>query len=413
MVRRTRRLGARLAVAMFVTAAIVIVPVSAPESSSEVELAVSASASGNAPGFRTVTTDGVSTGVDVAKLVSIGEKGALPGGEPGPSAATSTTVRSSIEPTLEPPLPTVPAVTTTAAPSTTAPPVAGIVFGVGPEADSATRTRLQSETPARMLTSWYNGPGDLAWMPSWRTTLVPEEYAAGNALHLVVFSDVPETTIDTPYGTACGRPYPLSDRFLDDMTVLGETFAGVPNGPPLYVTLFTEVQTYACTDNAWNPNPETNAYYLALKDKYLRAVERFHAAAPNARVSLGWGGWQTRWDDPEIGGGRSMFGHFADVLSVSDFQSFQAMQSDSNVDDIREMTSALGRYGPVMLAHYKPDNGSQATFDADVREVFTDEYLVDVRRRGLFAFSFMDDINLSASNETFDLVAAAIRRHAA
>jgi hypothetical protein len=50
-----------------------------------------------------------------------------------------------------------------------------------------------------------------------------------------------------------------------------------------------------------------------------------------------------------------MFQHFADVLRASDFQSFQAMQSDGNVEDVRAMVRTLGAYGPVMLAHYKPN----------------------------------------------------------
>jgi hypothetical protein len=46
------------------------------------------------------------------------------------------------------------------------------------------------------------------------------------------------------------------------------------------------------------------------------------------------------------------------VLRASDFQSFQAMATDTNTGDIRAMVRVLGAYGPVMLAHYKPDNGS-------------------------------------------------------
>ena len=76
-----------------------------------------------------------------------------------------------------------------------------------------------------------------------------------------------------------------------------------------------------------NPNAATNAYLRALKDRYLEARSAIRSAAPNAKVSLGWGGWQTRWDDAAKGGGRSMFQYFADVMRASDFQSFQAMQS--------------------------------------------------------------------------------------
>jgi hypothetical protein len=282
---------------------------------------------------------------------------------------------------------------------------------MGPEADGALRTRLVEDTPVRMLTNWYNGPNDLTWMSGWKDSVVPHAYASGYALHLIIWTGDPEVTLSTKYGTACGRAYPLSESFDSDMARVADVFAGSGSGPPLYVTLFTEFQTYACTDNAWNPNPQTNAYYRALKDRYLEAASVIRAHAPNAKVSLGWGGWQARWDDPSTGGGRSMFQHFADVMAVSQFQSFQAMQSDANVNDVRNMTSILGAYGPVMLAHYKPDDGSQTTFDADMAAIMTDTYLQQVSRLGLFALSFIDDTNLASSSSTYAFVASAVRRY--
>jgi hypothetical protein len=300
----------------------------------------------------------------------------------------------------------------TPTPTMTQPPAAAptLLFGMGAEADNALQARLVQEAPVRMLTSWYNGPNDLAWMTAWRNDLVPKAYGSGYAMHLIVFSDLPESQIQTQYGTACGRPYPLSDRFLEDMRQLAQTFAGAANGPPFYITLFTEFQTYACIDNAWNPDPPTNAYYRALKDRYLAALALFHQQAPNARVSLGWGGWQRRWDDPSIGAGRSMFEYFADVMRQSDFQSFQAMQNDSNVADVRAMVQTLGAFGPVMLAHYKPDNGSQATFDADTHAMLTDDSLSELIAAGLFAWSFMDIANLS-SEQSYQFVKSAVQRY--
>jgi hypothetical protein len=285
-----------------------------------------------------------------------------------------------------------------------------LLFGIGPEADGAIRTRLAQESPIRMLTSWYNNSGDLSWMTGWHYNLVPQSYGAGYALHLIVFSDDVEMSFPTSYGQACGRFYPLSDRFLDDMRQLAQTFAGSASGPPLYVTLFSEVQTYGCIDNAWYPNPEVNAYYRALKDRYRAAYAVFHQYAPNARVSLGWGGWQARWSDPTIGGGRAMIDYFADVLYSSDFQSFQAMQSDTNVNDVRTMVHILGAYGPVMLAHYKPNNGDQITFETDVQTMLTDDYLAEVTSAGLFAWSFMDDTNLSASESVYQFTKDAVWR---
>jgi hypothetical protein len=130
--------------------------------------------------------------------------------------------------------------------------------------------------------------------------------------------------------------------------------------------------------------------------------------APNAWVSLGWGGWQARWDDPAKGGGRSMFQYFADVMAASDLQSFQAMQSDTNVNDVRAMTQTLGTWGPVMLAHYKPNGGSQSTFDADTSAMLTAAFLNEMRGYGLFAWGFMDQANLNASETSYQRVRDAL-----
>jgi hypothetical protein len=287
-----------------------------------------------------------------------------------------------------------------------------LLFGMGPEADGARAAPLVRQAPVRMLTSWYNGPGDLGWMAAWRGGEVPRAYAAGYSLHLIVYSGDPEKPVATPHGQACGRGYPLSGRFLDDMRRLARIFAGRAGGPRLYVSMFTEFQTYPCSDNAWSQDPAATAYYRTLKDRYLATLAIFHQLAPNSKVSLSWGGWQARWDDRATGAGRSLFPHFADVLRSSDFQSFQAMANDTTTGDIRAMVEILGAYGPVMLAHYKPDNGSGSVFAADLRAVLTDRYLAQVTRDGLFAMSFMDAANLAAAPELQRFVRAAVHRYA-
>lgn len=279
-----------------------------------------------------------------------------------------------------------------------------LLFGLGPTASGAERSQLAREAPVGMLTSWYNGPKDLGWMRWWEDD-VQRWYEQGKALHVVVYSNDAERYV----GAGCGRAYPVSDQFRRDMVQLARLFAGDAGDPPLYLTLFSEFQTYACTDNAYLPE---KAYYQALKRNYLAAVDIFHREAPNSRVSLGWGGWQTRWDDPARGEGRSMIPYFADVMRRSDFQSFQAMMSGSgqNPDDIRAMTEALNDYpGGVMLAHYKPDNGSSTTFDSDMRTVLSEGFLTDVVGRGLFAMSFMDQANLTG--DRYGFVRDRVRAH--
>jgi hypothetical protein len=326
-------------------------------------------------------------------------------------AAASRAPFSTANPTRPAPTTTRAATTTTAMSAKSRPAGPRLLFGIGPEANAARTTPLARQAPVRMLTSWYNGPGDLAWMAGWKSTEVPRAYAAGYTLHLIVYTGDAEGPIATPHGDACGRRYPLSSRFLDDMRQLARIFAGAANGPRLYVSLFTEFQTYPCSDNAWNPNPAATAYYRALKDRYRATLAIFHELAPNARVSLSWGGWQARWDDRATGAGRSLFRHFSDVMRASDFQSFQAMATDGNAGDIRAMVRTLGIYGPVMLAHYKPDNGSGTAFESDLRAILTDRYLADVTGHGLFAMSFMDGTNLAASSAIYGFVRDAVRRY--
>src|SRR5450755_4500754 len=75
----------------------------------------------------------------------------------------------------------------------------------------------------------------------------------------------------------------------------------------------------------------------------------------------------------------------------------------------RDKASTLN--GTGMLAHYKPDNGSSSTFNADTRAMLTDSYLARLVSAGLFAWSFMDDSNVSASSSTFSRIAGAIKRY--
>ena len=323
----------------------------------------------------------------------------LPTASPGVSATPLPTV-TPVAPTPTP-VPATPVPLSSSLPK--------LLFGLGPEVDSAAVARLTRETPINLLSAWYNGPGDLGWITdAYHQSMYDQQYATGRSLHLIVWTGDPEGAVSTKYGPACGRAYPLSDRFLTDMKQVAGAFAG---SGTLYVTLFTEFQTYPCTDNAWNPNAAVNTYYRALKDRYLEARQVIQQSAPNARVSLGWGGWQTRWDDPAIGGGRSMFSYFADVMAASDFQSFQAMQSDTNVADITAMVNVLNDYGPVMLAHYKPNNGSQVVYDADLATMLTDSYLTKLTGAGLFAWSFMDQAILTASETSYQFVKAAVLRY--
>jgi hypothetical protein len=176
------------------------------------------------------------------------------------------------------------------------------------------------------------------------------------------------------------------------------------------VTLFAEFQTYPCHDNEWSPDAETTAYYEALKDHYRAALSIFHADAPNSKVSLGWGGWQASWDSPAAGGGRSLFAHFADVMRTSDFQSFQSLESPRAARDANAMTRALHRYGPVMLAFYKPKDAPTPALNKSLSTFLGAGDLDELEENGLFALSFMDTSFLEGRPSTLALVQDSVRR---
>ena len=322
---------------------------------------------------------------------------------PKPTATASPTPKPTAQPTqVSTPLPTPKA---TPVPGGNAP---HILFGQGVEAPGVLTGRLYRDAPINLLSSWYNGPNDLSWMTGWEDDLVPQAYARGEALHLIVYSGDATTSVNTGYGPACGKPYPVSNRLVGDMQQLAHTFRPRAQGDRLYVTLFTEFQTYPCKHNTWVGSEN---YYRALKDNYRAAMTAFHAVG--AHVSIGWGGWQARWDDPVSGAGRSLVTKFADVLGASDFQSFQAMQSDTNVSDVLAMTQVLGAYGPVMVAHYGPDNRDPATTNADLRAMLTDSYLSQAKSLGLFAFSFMHDGIWDGNDNLYLFTRDAVRRYGA
>jgi hypothetical protein len=280
------------------------------------------------------------------------------------------------------------------------------MFGVGTELDKAITARITKESSIKLLTSWYNGTNDLGFMNGWRTTQVPKAYAAGYALHLIIYSNDTEQNLTTKYGAACGRAYPLSQQFITDVTQLAQNFSG----GKLYVSMFTEFQTYPCSDNNWTTGEN---YYKELKDQYTAAKDIFHQYAPGSQVSLTWGGWQANWDDPGQGGGRSLIGKFSDVLNASDFQSFQAMANTGNTALITGMTKALQPYsGGVMIAHYKPDSGSQSAFNADMTSIFTPANVASLQQLGLFAFSFMDTVNINSSESSYQTVRNIINTYA-
>ncbi len=283
-----------------------------------------------------------------------------------------------------------------------------MLFGLGTEADGDRSGALAKNAPLGMLSSWYNGPSDLSWMSGWETTEVPRDYAAGYEMHLIVWSGESRSTLSTPYGTACGQPYPISPQFLVNMEQLARIFKP-PANRTLYVTLFSEFQTYPCNGNEWSGSPQTTAYYEALKAQYLAALKIFHRLAPGSKVSLGWGGWQARWNGPATGAGRSLFKHFADVMHASDFQSFEVINSETDTTDILGMARQLKPYGPVMLAYYRPPEGSVTVTRSHLKAVLARSFLEREAALGVFSMGFMSEQWFASDPPSLALVEGALR----
>jgi len=282
-----------------------------------------------------------------------------------------------------------------------------LLFGVGDRADTASQSTLVSGAGANVLSTRYGGPQDLDGLAAWRDTVVPAAYADGFALHLVVADDSEYADLDTEFGPGCGRPYPLSDRFLDDATRLAETFAGGPDSPPLFVSVFEGVETTGCGGAGMLVDEPTTAYYRALLDRYVEVREIFHRLAPNALVSLGWRSAQATYDEPAIGGGLSMFEHVADTMRLSDFVTVSMDGDADNVQDLQTAVKALGRYAPVLVTYY----GSARFAERDLRVMLTDTFLGEATAAGVFAWIFDTDAALAASSEAHHLVTDAITHY--
>lgn len=282
------------------------------------------------------------------------------------------------------------------------------LFGVGDYAGTAATTRIVTEAPIKMLTNWYSDPSGLQYLPQIRTDAL-NFTSQGYAMHLMVwnYSDT-KTTTQTAYGPACGVAYPISSRFNDDMRQVAQAYAGTK----LYVTMFFEVQAYSCGEQQWKDN---EAYFKALQDSYKQALATFHQYAPGSKISIGWGGWLTTWDDPTTGLGTSMLPYFSDVLNMSDFQSYGAVASGAgaNLQTVQQLTPLLHAYGnkPVMITPFGRYAGdSTATWPADMQSILNDTTLTRAINNGLFAIDLYKYNNLT--NETdFQYMKSAVNKY--
>lgn len=264
-------------------------------------------------------------------------------------------------------------------------------WGLGPEADLVMESQVMKSNDFKVLTCWINSEQDIeTWFSQWvETNYLDNLWEKGYIFHIVTYG---------------WKENHASIEFVEAMDNLSKLISR-PDDSKHYVlfSLATEFQTYVEPNNVYNS--ETSNFYQNLIDYLRQAKNTIHNNAPNSRVSFCWGGWQARYDDPNNGGGKSMFPYFADLMAEMDFMSFQLMNSKGSIsgqhDDLQEMINVLKNYNEhLMVAHYKPDGEytleKQSAFDADVEKLIDSDYFAEITNQGLFAFSFMDDTYLTS-----------------
>lgn len=274
------------------------------------------------------------------------------------------------------------AVSTSRPASPTAP---GLRFGMGDEISSALTNPTTSEFPVSMVTAWYNGPSDLSWMRGYADgPTIPKLYAHGQSLELVVYlADEPQ--------------YAISPRFQRDIKTLTSIYKGRGT---LYVVLFTEFETYSSQPS----------YFVQLRAAYLQAVKGIHAVDAQAKVALGFGGYDWSAATPT----RDL-SFWQPAIQASNFTAFQAMQADTSVvngqsilvPEIEDAVRQLGQYGkPVMISHFEVwGTGSQTcqVFSTVAQTLLRPPELTTLEQEGLFAWGFMDDDYINLGGPTCDV----------
>jgi hypothetical protein len=261
------------------------------------------------------------------------------------------------------------------------------LWGAGSEADQVGDSAWFHDTPGKILTCWFNRHEDLPVFKYWRDSgQIARWQMDGYIIHIVTWEPLGNTG---GWGT-----YHTSAQWLDDVQTVAGYFAGppgLPAPPTLLWSLATEIQTFGEPDNVWNA--QTAPYYAQLQTSLLAARARIKAQAPGSLVSVSWGGWQTAYDDPPVGGGLTMIPHFADLMRQMDFVSFQAMATTpgENAKAIRRNAAYFHQYNPhLMVAPWKPDNNDLNVLKGDLADFAQPGFVADLRKSGVFAFSMMD-----------------------
>ncbi len=257
-------------------------------------------------------------------------------------------------------------------------------WGVGSEADQVGDTAWLHDTPAKILTCWFNRSEDLPVFKYWRDVgHLARWQMDGYIIHIVTWEPYPNT-----HGN-----YQTSAQWLDDIQTLAGYLAAPPGLPqPTVLWSFaTEFETYTEPENIWND--QTAPYYAKLELNILAARDIVKRVLPGSLVSFSWGGWQTLYDNPAAGAGLSMIPHFADLMRQMDFVSFQAMATDpgANAAGMLRNAAYFHQYNPhLMIAHWKPDNNNMDVLKQDMADFAKPGFIDALRKDGVFAISAMD-----------------------
>ena len=209
-----------------------------------------------------------------------------------------------------------------------------------------------------MLTSWFNGSSDLSWMSRWRPTVVLPAYRRGSRSISSFGTAVPKRRLQTPHGPACGRAYACRARFSTTCAFLLARLRA-PAGP-LYVTLFAEFETYPCLDNAWSPGPSDDGVLRDAQGSVPRGAGDLPGGGTERSRVARVGRLAGEWSDPRSAAAVRSSGTSRTSCGSSGFQSFQSLEAPDAIRHATAMTRVLGRYGPVMLAFYKPAGATPA-----------------------------------------------------
>lgn len=274
-------------------------------------------------------------------------------------------------------------------------PVTKLIWGIGDNFAGARNSALLHDTNLKLISHWYNGPQDMSWICGYKEqTTVSDFYSEGYGIQLIIWLAQNRETAD----------YAIGEQFQNDIRELIEIFKG--NGPcygPLYVVLFTELETYPPAGGG----QAAEEYKQCLSQAYIQAAKIIHDTYDKALVGLGLGGYH--W--PEQVPGTRDITRWEAAIEVSDFTCVQQMQSYKNWSQIpgktRNAVHQLGSYGlPVMVSHFKiwsggPDDNpdpiekkisdAQNAFNLFMDNMFTDESLKTLYADGLRAWVFMND----------------------